>query len=351
MIRSKHRGAGGFTLVELLVVITIIGVLVGLLLPAVQAAREAARRATCQNNERNLALAMLNFESSRHAFPGYVNKFQMSGNTVSVPVSWVVPLLPFLEKLDVYEKLQTLSYDGTVGNAKGSISFSSADDNPFVSNKIMICPSDVPSVDTVTASGGGYNNTWLGYVCNRGRNATYSAGSSINSDNPAQGVCLNSYGTATGSPIGKVTMDYLGTHDGATSTLLLAESALTNPPTDSKRPRLVYGRNDSTRDNAPLWIREGVDATALKMEVDVGFEWKTFDTTKPAITDKVLPSHSGGFNASFCDGHQQFLSTSINLDTFIHLMTPSDKNCTTDMTNIGATYKPSKVLNDSDMGD
>ncbi len=108
---SSHRV--GFTLVELLVVIAIIGVLVALLLPAVQAAREAARRNTCVNNLKQIALAVMNFESSSRRLPPGAptcneserisQAYVIAGTQASDPGKcygphWYVQILPFIEQ-------------------------------------------------------------------------------------------------------------------------------------------------------------------------------------------------------------------------------------------------------------
>lgn len=97
----RRRELWGFTLVELLVVITIIATLMALLLPAVQAAREAARRTTCLNNIRQVGAATISYESGRRRFPGYINEIQRG--TQPLAVGWVVELLPDLDQQPVYD--------------------------------------------------------------------------------------------------------------------------------------------------------------------------------------------------------------------------------------------------------
>jgi prepilin-type N-terminal cleavage/methylation domain-containing protein len=89
----------GFTLVELLVVIAIIGVLVALLLPAVQASREAARRTQCNNNLKQIGLALLNYETSHGALPpGGLNSPRGGYGH-----SWWIRILPQLEKSSAFD--------------------------------------------------------------------------------------------------------------------------------------------------------------------------------------------------------------------------------------------------------
>jgi len=113
----------GFTLVELLVVISIIAILAALLMPAIQAAREAARRAQCISNQRQVAFALLNHEQSKKAFPAlraplkpstYPDRPWMEIHPI-VPdgseLTWVAFLLPFMEQNTAWNQINTANID------------------------------------------------------------------------------------------------------------------------------------------------------------------------------------------------------------------------------------------------
>ena len=88
----------GFTLVELLVVITIIGILISLLLPAVQAAREAARRMQCSNNLKQLALGLHVYHEASGSFPP-------AGFYTGSTLAWNTAILPYIEQGNLYDQL------------------------------------------------------------------------------------------------------------------------------------------------------------------------------------------------------------------------------------------------------
>lgn len=121
--------ATGFTLVELLVVITIVGILIALLLPAVQAAREAARKMQCSNNLKQVGLGLLNYESGYGTFP----PAGLSG--VNFDTSWWIRIFPYVELGNISDKY-SYALGGWLGS--GGANRDLLHDQQF---PLMYCPS------------------------------------------------------------------------------------------------------------------------------------------------------------------------------------------------------------------
>lgn len=173
IMRKSSINRSAFTLVELLVVIAIIGILVGLLLPAVQAAREAARRMQCSNNVKQLALAVMNYESAMKRFPAGRNSRSFSAHSM---------ILPYMEQNQVYQRID---WDFNYNHAR-NLPLHSEPIAPFR------CPSDPAKFLPVDVAG-------TNYRFNQGSNIIFGNPPSNSSDPnfgmaPANGVFfLDSY--------------------------------------------------------------------------------------------------------------------------------------------------------------
>jgi prepilin-type N-terminal cleavage/methylation domain-containing protein len=210
----KPRKPNAFTLVELLVVITIIGMLVALVLPAVNSAREQARQVTCTNNQRSFGQAIQQFESTKQYFPGYRQLLTIQNGAATPPVavvSWQVVLMPYMEKTDTYQAIQS--------GVKGTTA------SPLPYWETSICPSD-----NTTA---GKSSPWTSYVANCGRLDKWITGvgpcvaeisSPATPETSANGL-FNDKAMGTIAPgLGSLKVAMTDIKDGAGTTLMLTEN-------------------------------------------------------------------------------------------------------------------------------
>jgi prepilin-type N-terminal cleavage/methylation domain-containing protein/prepilin-type processing-associated H-X9-DG protein len=217
----------GFTLVELLVVIAIIGILVALLLPAVQAAREAARRVSCQNNLKNVALAVLTYADAKKGLPPATNAVQPATSEliadtalVDNELSWIVQILPQIEEQALYNQFQPSKAILALGSRPGQ-NLTTQGNPQEAQPPILLCPSDGSRSRSFKETRGTYSAFRFG----KGNYAAYVS--------PVHVTCMRAYSAAMINEV----QPFKRFTDGTTKTVMLAEVRTRESETD---PRGVW---------------------------------------------------------------------------------------------------------------
>jgi len=303
-----------FTLVELLVVITIIGILISLLLPAVQSAREAARRLQCSNNLKQIGLALHNFESQNGTFPPGVQAKTRMSYSWSSDTGYEWPylldfLLPYLEQPAYYSILQ-----GPKFNIQNP--WYAPGDWPVgisgITLPMLLCPSDVgESSYSMTSSLKLPKSNYLGIFSGLKDIDAYSA-----SDAATRAV----FRYHDGTPVASI-------KDGTSNTMAVAEYLKGMGDTD------IHGAFYTNRAGAQLlYVTLGPNSTASDNLLDYpGFCPSDGSLNRPSdnlpcvsgATDENFASprsrHSGGVNVVFCDGSVHFVQNGIDISTWRYL--------------------------------
>ena len=319
----------GFTIVEVLMVITIMALLVVLALPAVLNAREATRRSQCAVNQARMALAMGRYDSRELFLPGWRNSLTIDGSPSTV--TWLITILPLMERSDIFDgvvrRTVWMLEDYNNANSGHDISWSKC---PAVSLLNRSC--------SYRASGGMAN-------LSRNDGAIW--------DNDIEGNEFQSLSTVIPpavpaptpqAPADPISLSDISMGDGLSTTLLLSESnsvwnwaphvyttfvdwATSSPPGPVVR----------VTPTTPGWVNPRIgNANCIKRPGLIArgrgtFGFPSIDnlTTPLAAHRRVInadlnalsSSHPLGVVVAFADGHTRFLSNELAPHTYGHLLT------------------------------
>jgi prepilin-type N-terminal cleavage/methylation domain-containing protein/prepilin-type processing-associated H-X9-DG protein len=311
-MRVNHRV--GFTLIELLVVIAIIGILIALLLPAVQKVREAANRIKCDNNLKQLALAMHNYHDAKGSLPFGARLYEgdsyhgQEGSWYD-DHGWYSSIGPYIEQ-DNWGKLIDFA-----------ASFSDPVNEQARRTKLPLfaCPSDEGLVENEW-----YSRTWArlrgNYVVNFG-NTNYGQ---LRKMDPQTHQYVQFGGAPftfrKGKRFGEIT-------DGLSNTLMISECITILTTGDNWGGPLSDFTTSLGGQAFEGWhTPNSTDYDEEARVIPPKSSWNGIPDIQYA-TDTLLQSfaarskHQGGVNAALCDGSVRFFANSINLDTWRALST------------------------------
>jgi prepilin-type processing-associated H-X9-DG protein len=305
-----------------------------MLLPAIGGTREAARRADCVNNMRNLATAVLTYESSKEQVPGYSQAIRRGVSQAvglrrdadpprwmlvtvdldeAAPISWVAKLLPQLERQDIWDQLVDPGIELEV--------------RPI---DVLVCPSDHDAKTTASVPA-------LTYSVNAGAPDWYGSFFVGNNkgDTLDNGLLFNLYEYAElklKSPTARLS----GIRDGAATTIMLSEnihksyepfapgfpSRFTWAFGTEQHLGIVWVVNDRPQPGDSYIDQEGIN----RVGDDVYDNDPVFDPNIPRFA-RPASNHPSGVNVAFCDGHTDFVRDNIDYVVYQQLLTPNGKKC------------------------
>ncbi len=298
----RRTSGGGFTLIELLVVIAIIGMLVALLLPAIGGGRESSRRVQCQNNLKQLGLALHNYLHEHAAFPpGYVSLTAdgtPGGPEVGPGWAWSAQMLGYMEQNSLFS---TISFGLTVAHPANATART-------VKINTLICPSSPGEEPVVLTDAAGKlvvrDLTPSSYVA--------SAGQAVAGDSAADndGMFFRN---------SRITPEHIT--DGLSQTLAIGERSrhMADSVWTAAVPGTVHCTNLRRKDpdckppNSLVLGHTGPDPASGA--------WTNAPNSRASATIGFSSRHPGGCNFCFADGTVRFLKDTIDPRVFAALST------------------------------